>query len=172
MPMVRPKSRSYAGRQVDLELLKHVEDPAAFTSLKRVYPDANTTPRIVAGIEKTVQRFAKLFLTNIGSARLAPDVGNDLLSEIAHGRVNNRGYLDHLAEVANAETLLAMQVDDGNDAVYGEIPDDERIASSELKDVDLSYDALTGGRVHVSVFITTVAGDGYTFIIPVAAGIS
>jgi len=172
MPALRPKSRSYAGRQVDLELLKHVEDPAAFTSLRRVFPDSNTTPRIVSGIEKQVQRYAKIFLTNLGSSRLAGDVGNDLLREISRGRVNSQGYLDHLAAVANAETLLSMQADDGNEDMFGPVPDDERVVSSELKGVELVRDPLSGGRVHISVFISTAAGDGYTFIIPVAAGVS
>ena len=167
----RPKSKSYAGRQVDLEMLKHVNDPAAFTVWRNVQPTVNETPRLVAGIEKAVQRYAKLFLTFLGSVRLAPEVGNELLLEVAHGNVNSQGYLDHLAIMANADTLDAIRLDDGNTDVYGEIPDDERIANAELKETKLIYD-IKGCRVHVHIFITTAAGEGYTFIIPVTAGIT
>jgi hypothetical protein len=168
----RPKTKSYAGRQVDLEMLKHVNDPAEFTRWRNVRPSVDETPRLVSGIEKAVQRYAKLFLTHLGSVKLAPGVGNELLYEVAHGNVNSQGYLDHLAIIANADTLDAIRLDDGNTDVYGSIPDDERITNAELKEVELIYDALTGGRVHVHVFITTAAGEGYTFVIPVAAGIT
>lgn len=168
----RKKSRSYAGRQVDLELLKHVEDPAVFNSLRRVNPVLTTTPRIVSGIEKAVQRYAKLFLTHIGSVKLAPDVGNDLLSEIAMGRVGSEGYLTHLVTAANADTLNALASDDEDPDTYGELPDDERIVAAEPISAETLYDNGTGGRVKVRIAITTAAGEDYTFIIPVAAGIT
>lgn len=168
---MRAVTKSYAGRQVDLELLKHVEDPAAFSAFRRVDPDVVPTPRIVAGVEKAVQRYTRIFLTTVGTVRLAKDIGNDLLRSVALGRVQNKAILNHLYSIANAKTLAVLREDDA-DTTYGAIPDDERIVSTRLKDLELVYDAVTGGRVRIHIFITTAAGEGYTFVIPVAAGVS
>lgn len=170
--MVRDSTRSYAGRQVDLELLKHVDDPASFISLKRVHPEVEPVPRIVSGIEKAVQRYAKLFLTHLGTVKLDRNVGSTILHQVGQGKVNNTAELNHQYALANGSALRSIRADDADTDTFGAIPDDERIVSTTLVDLELKYDALTGGRVHIHVFLTTAAGEGYTFVIPVAAGIS
>ena len=172
MPAIRKSTRSYAGRQVDLELLKHVEDPADFVKLRRVHPTASMEPRIVSGIEKVVQRYANIFLTKIGSVKLDGKVGNELLDSIARGMVSNQSRLDHLAAVANSSTVRAMKVDDGKPDIYGPSPPDERIEHAEIVKAELIYNVLTGGRVHVHVKLFTEAGEDFVFIVPVAAGVS
>lgn len=167
--MPRETTRSYAGRQVDLELLKHVD-----TMLQKqpVEPDIEVVPRITAGIEKAVQRYARIFLTAVGTVRLAPEEGNDLTRSIAMGRVQNRATLDHLYSIANARTLASLRESDARGDVYGQIADDERIVSTQLRNLEMVYDALNGGRVKVHVAITTASGDTFSFIIPVDAGVS
>lgn len=167
--MPRATTRSYAGRQVDLELLKHIEETLP---KQPVEPDVVETPRIVSGIEKAVQRYTKLFLTNLGSVRLDTTIGNDLLRGIAEGRVQNQAELDHLYSEANAATLDALSIDDEDTDVYGDIPDDERIESTTLENLELVYDSMTGGRVKVHIILTTAAGNDFRFIIPVAAGVT
>lgn len=167
----RSSTKSYAGRQVDIELLKHVEDPAAFKSLRNVGVSIQDFPRIVAGAEKAVQRYAVIFLSQFGSIRLDPNVGNDLLSQLSKGRISNRRYLSTLAALANTSTLATLRRDDSDDR-YGDIPDDERVVNSQVIRVDLIRDALAGGRAEVGVRLTTAAGDDFTFVIPVAAGVN
>lgn len=169
--MIRETTKSYAGRQVDLELLKHVDNPLMFTLPKEVTPNIDEPPRIVSGIEKAVQRYAKLFLTHIGSVKLAGDVGNTLLHSIGEGKVNNMAELNYQYAVANGNALGVLSREDSN-AAFGEIPDDEHIVRTTLVDLELKRDPLAGGAVHVHVFIETAAGTGYTLVIPVAAGIS
>lgn len=162
---LRPVSRSYAGRQLDIELLDHVDDTSPSHS---VVADVHTHPRIVAGIEKAVQRYAKLFLTEIGSVMLAPDVGGTVLSEIGLGRVQTTTYLGHLCAVADISALEAMSADDSDDR-FGPTPDDERVVSTTIDDVELDR---TNGRVRVKVTLSTAAGEGFTFIVPVSTGTS
>lgn len=171
MPGTREKSKSYAGRQVDLELLKHVEDPAGYVRAMEVVPEVAPVPRIVAGIEKAVQRYASLFLTNVGSVHADSSVGNSLLDEVFRGRVSTQSTLDHLVAVADSDTLDTILLEDG-DGSFGDVPDDERIVSSEVLDARLVYDSILGGRVKVRIGITTAAGESFTFIVPVEAGIS
>lgn len=163
--MKRPTTKSYAGRQVDIEALKHVEK---MLRIQRVHPDVNTDPRIVAGIEKAVQRYAKLFLTEIGSMKLSPNVGSRLVSRARNGSIANYAVLDSLYATANRNAVLAIRADDENDA-FGEIPDDERIVNVRL--VEMLLDRKTA-TIKIHVFIETASGDTYTFIIPVEAGIS
>lgn len=163
--MKRPTTKSYAGRQVDIEALKHVEK---MLSIQRVHPDVNTDPRIVAGIEKAVQRYAKLFLTEIGSMKLAPKVGSRLVSRARNGSISNYAVLDSLYATANRNAVVAIRADDDNE-VFGAIPDDERISNVRLVDMVLDRKSAT---IKIHVFIETAAGDTFTFIIPVGAGIS
>lgn len=175
--MLRSTTKSYAGRQLDIELLEHVEE---MLPRQRVYPlitgdhddghgKVEASPRIVSGIEKAVQRYAKLFLTSLGSVKLAPNVGSNLLPKVQTGQVSNLAYFDHLCSIANVHALLAIEEDDGDTASFGQIPDDERIVSTQITDLSLDRAASTA-RVHV--FITTAAGDSFTFVIPVKSGIN
>lgn len=178
--MQRPTTRNYAGRQVDIELLQHMEETLAF---QRVWPDVvgkpeadlktgrtatNVAPKIVSGIEKAVQRYAKLFLTHTGSVRLAPGAGNDLLQSVKTGQVSNAAYFGHLFAVANMTTLEAIAEDDNNSA-FGEIAGDERIVSADLEDMELEPST---GTASLQIRITTAVGEDYTFIVPVEMGIS
>lgn len=164
--MKRETSKSYAGRQVDIEGLKHVEK---MLRIQRVHPDVNTDPRIVAGIEKAVQRYAKLFLTHTGSCKLAPNVGSDLIARAKTGNISNLAVLDMLYAEANRNALNAIRSDDEDTDTFGSIPDDERIVNTTLVDMELDYST---SSIKIHVFITTAAGNTFTFIIPVQSGLT
>lgn len=166
--MARDTTKSYAGRQVDLELLQHVDKMLASQPVR---PDI-VVPRIVSGIEKAVQRYTKLFLTNVGSVRADTSVGNTMLHAIGQGMVSNMAELNYQYAVANANTLAILDREDSDIDAYGDIPDDERVVGADLIDLELKYDSLTGGRVYVHVRLNTAAEDSYTFVIPVASGIT
>ena len=165
MGVSRKVSRDYRGRQVDIELLKHVEE---MRDRQVVSPDVPDSPRLVAGREKVVQRYAKLFLTGYGSVKSDQDIGSDLLSEVAAGRVTDEAYLDHLCAIANASAVVAMSADDSDES-FGSQPPDERLESVELSGVSLDR---ASGRAHVKARITTGSGDDFEFIIPIESGLS
>lgn len=161
---------SYAGRQLDMELLQHVAVPYN----QRVFPAVDhgkdgTGPRICAGMEKVVQRYAKLLLTDLGSVKFDSDLGNDLMSSIRKGEVYSTAWMTQLFNEANRNVLNAMIADDNDYDTFGDLPDDERIDTAEL--VDLEIDQTTA-TVRIHVKITTLAGEEYEYIAPVASGIS
>ena len=161
-------STSYAGRQLDIELLLHVSEPVD----QRVRPSVGGDgdgPGICAGMEKVVQRYAKLFLTELGSVRFDELLGNNLLSSMRNGQVYSTSWVTHLFNEANRNVLNAMILDDNSTDVFGQIPDDERIESAELVSLDVKQESAS---VSIHVRITTLAGESYEYIAPVAVGVS
>ena len=161
--MTRKTTESHAGRQLDLEVLSHVEK---MLPLQRVYPRVDDTPRVVAGIQKAVQRHVKLFLTSLGSMKLEPERGGTLLQDIRKGQINDTVSLKAACGAANAEALSMIRRDDSNTNVFGPIPDDERLVDVSITDASIDRASQT---IHVTLTYTTAAGDGFTFVIPVAS---
>lgn len=192
---------NYAGRQLDIELLQHVEKPVD----QRVFPSIDHDmdevvsglriklgrqpteeeinqglkdyaelhgsygPKICAGMEKVVQRYAKLLLTDEGTVKFSEDIGGEIVSSIRRGEVSSEAYMTNVFATANKRAVTAMMVDDESEEMFGSIPDDERIESAEL--VDLVLDEVNA-TVRIHVRITTMAGESYEYVVPVAAGIS
>ena len=177
--MERPTTNIYNGRQVDLELLRHVN---RMLPNQRVFPNiasdsssddtselsSEQSSRIVSGIEKAIQRYTKVFLTTINSVRLDPSVGNSLYRSIKIGNVPNISYLNHLYAIANLNTISTIRKDDENTETFGSIPDDERIVSTSLEDVRMDRNS---GTIKIQVFINTASGYSFTFVIPVESGL-
>lgn len=161
-----PAAVDYAGRQVDIELLKSIRGPVA---LQRVDVDvgAGGTPRIVAGIQKAVQRYAHLLLTTLDDVKFRPELGGRLVSALQSGTVSNRGYMTHLFVIASSAALRAMNADDALESM-GPAPDDERVESATLSSLDIDYST---GTVSFEVTISTRAGTSYTYVIPVSTGL-
>lgn len=155
----------YAGRTVDLLLLKTVLDVPAVN--KRVGIDVSNVvgePMIVSGVEKMVQRYALAFINAIGSTKFMPDHGTNIVPDVAAGRVYSMATLESAA--AEANLLAGRQI---SMADYGEdTPDDERLVASNIIDLEFSREKAS---VMISVKLTTAAGKSYVYIIPVAAGV-
>jgi len=194
-------STSYANRQLDMELLQHVAvpyDQRVFPSIDhdmeeiasilsselgrvptnqeiadyaREHPSkyGSVGPKICSGMEKVVQRYAKLLLTDLGSVKFDSELGNDLMSSIRNGEVYSTAWMTQLFNEANRNVLNAMIMDDNDTDSFGDLPDDERIDTAEL--VDLEVDPATA-TVRIHVRITTLAGEEYEYIAPVASGVS
>jgi hypothetical protein len=157
-----PAVADYASRQVDVELLQTIPKPVAE---KQVYfGTVGFSPKIVTGIEKVVQRYASLLLTTQGEVWFDTEAGGSMVQEITQGSVSNTGYLTHLFNVVSLNTVRMMRQDD-NDERFGTPPDDERIVDAWLTDVIVDYDTSTA---NLTVLISTVAGDAFTYIIPVS----
>lgn len=155
----------YAGRTVDLLLLKTVLDvPAVNQRVQVDVSDGMDTPRIVTGIEKLVQRYALLFLNALGSTKFRPDHGTNLIPRAAQGLIYNMATLESSAAEANLFASSQIRLaDEGED-----MPDDERLVSSEITDLVF---VRTAAQVKISIRLTTAAGQSYVYIIPVNVGI-
>lgn len=158
---VVPTTTSYAGRQVDLELLQSVTTPKGE---QRVYlTSVGDKPKIVSGVQKLIQRYAVLLLTTLNDIRFDPKQGGILVSSLAAGRIQNTGYLYHIFGMANMNTLRILS-DDDSDTRFGVPPADERLTDAELIDTALDY---TTGTISMTVALTTAAGTSFTFVVPV-----
>ena len=175
--MERGTTTSYAGRQVDLELLAPVESPGLVYVAGKVQrlsgpvdPETGFGGRLLSGVEKVAQRYARLFLTAAGSVKSNPERGTNMLPLVMSGQVSNMSSLEHLCAVANATAVLIMRHDDA-DRSYGSVPDDERLERASIVGVSLER---SGGSPYaaVTVRLTTAAGEGCDFVVPVEAGLS
>lgn len=160
----------YANRQLDMELLQHVADPVD----QRVYPSVDhrkdgSGPSVVTGMQKVVQRYANLLLTDLGSVKFDSSVGGEFLSDIREGRIQSNSYLEFSFALASDNAVRKMVSDDEMTDVYGDIPDDERILGANLVDYELRPEK---GSIYVHVAIETVAGESYEYVIPVRMGVS
>lgn len=156
----------YSGRTVDLLLLKTVLDAPVVN--KRVGIDVSNVhgaPMIVAGVEKLVQRFALSFLNILGSTNFRDDHGTGIVEAAGMGRIYNMATLE--AEASEANMLAKAEVQRGDEE--SDSPDDERLADSEVVGLEFSR---SQSAAKISIRLTTEAGNSYTYIIPVAVGVS
>ena len=103
--MNRPHKIDYSGRTVDLLLLKTVTRPVSETV---VDPNVADVPMAVTGIEKLVQRYALLFLTQIGTVEGSPDEGSEFMRSLGRGMIYDESTLK--AEAAKANSLVTRQI--------------------------------------------------------------
>jgi len=155
----------YSGRTVDLLLLKTILNvPAVNQRVGIDVTDVVDEPRIVAGIEKMVQRFALVFINALGSTKFVESHGTEIVPNVSKGLIYSRATLESAAAEAN---LLAsrqiMLADEGETT-----PDDERLVASEVTDLEFSRLKST---VKISIKLTTAAGKSYVYIIPVGVGV-
>jgi len=159
-------STNYTGRQLDVELLQRVARPVD----QRVFPSVDAVdqsgPGMCSGMQKTVQRFAKLLLTELGSVKGGPEVGGELMSLVRTGTMSTEAYMRFMIEVSSKNAVDVMELDD-LDGRFGATPDDERLVGTQL--VSLLVDEAKGEASAV-IRLETAAGTDYRFIIPVATG--
>lgn len=151
---------NYSGRTVDLLLLQFIQAPVAD---KIVTPDVTNIPRMATGIEKMAQRFALVFLTQLGTVRHRETEGTKLLDAIGLGRVYDESTLRAEAESANRLTREQIRKED----ITMDTPDDEALKSSSVIDLDLNRATAT---VFITISLTSEAGDTYTYITPISTG--
>lgn len=167
MASILPVSTSYVGRQLDLESLQSVRQPSI--TYVEVAPSVTLdTPKIVAGAQKLVQRYAVLFTTIAGSDVSDPDFGTSLYSVFETGNVTGSGDLYLYAEAANRMTKRRIISEDDDESTYGDQPDDEKLDDCWIDRVDVDKDTR---RISVFARIRTKAGSDVTFVVPTKSGI-
>ena len=153
----------YTGRQVDLELLQSIAVPGPMAQRVHI-TNVGQAPKVVAGVEKAIQRYAQLLLTTLNDIHFAPELGGTLLQSIMMGTVGDQGTLAHLFCVASAGAVKAMATENVNGA-FGTVPQDEWITDASLISIDLNPATQTVG---LSVQLTTAAGTQYQFVVPIS----
>ena len=154
-------SSDYTGRQIDLELLQSIAAPAGSQqmSLTTVSPEA----KIVAGVEKVVQRYAMLFLTPLGDMTYDTSQGSAFIKQLLRGTIQDRSALQTYFATSNDAVLQQMKSDDAMVGTYGEQPLDEQIDTAYLLDFDIDFATAT---VMLRIELTTKAGTSVAFLLP------
>lgn len=152
----------YSNRQVDLESLQTIARASGLTRVTKTL--ARTTPKVVAGIQKMLQRYVSLLLTTKGSIFLAPEQGTNFIPRILRGGGRSDGHIVDTFALASSDAIAQMRRDDARDAVYGEVQPDEQIRRASL--LDFSMDIPTG-VLYLAVQIENQAGDAASYVLPV-----
>ena len=150
-------SNNYYGRSVDIELLKTVQQPSKSEQRVHFSLTYDNKPRIVAGIEKTAQRYALTFTTLIGSVMFDPGFGSIFIGAVAQGYLVNYGALVDVFAVANTSVMDTLR------RTTEELPLDEQLESADLIDFNLDFVA---GTIMLSIKLTSRAGTSTEFIVP------
>lgn len=159
--MLSGNSLDYADRKVDLLLLKAVLAAPAYK--QRVDLDVETYPMIVTGVEKLVQMYALVLITELGSCHFDESRGTRIVTEVSKGKVYDMPTLTAAASEANAIAKRQLRA-----VAEKDTPADERLANSEV--IHLEFDR-SNATARISVRITTEAGTSFEYIIPVGIGV-
>lgn len=157
---------NYSGRLVDLELLTGVTVPEDIVKVD-IATDT-TAPKLVTGVQKAVQQYVNLLLSELGTKRFEPNVGGTIFSSIQRGRINSKGYMAHVFNEANFNALSVLKSDLASIS-YEQVPADERILTVDLINIDLDFQTAS---IRLDLDITTEAGNKYTYIVPVSNSIN
>ena len=153
-------SQSYVGRTVDICVFHGARPDGQVVPLEEALvasTDLTQGGRAVTGIQKMVQRFLIILRTPRGSVVLDEDRGTDFQSILQTGGSRTRRAIEQAFVTATSQALAIMKEEE-----YG-LPDDERIDTAQLEDIDF-----IGDYVRLSVRLTSLAGEDYTFIEPLA----
>lgn len=159
--MLSGNSTNYAGRTVDLLVLKTVLSAPVYR--KRVDLDVEKSPMIVTGVEKLAQMYTLVFLTEVGTCHADSGRGTSIVSDVEKGKVYDDASLTASAAAANA--LAKRQI---RSAAEEDTPKDERLADSQVTGIYLDKNNATA---RISVRLTTEAGTALDYIIPVGIGV-
>ena len=162
MSAIFPTNTNYANRQVDVELLQTVTQPANLVPV--TVSTVRTAPKMVTGIEKLVQRYTLLLLTHTGTVHFDQAQGGDLLTLVFGGYVQDAGQLNYAFASANSIVVAALYAEDINTDVYGVVPDDEQISSATLLDAQVDRNTATA---YLRIRINSKAGTSFEFVVPV-----
>jgi hypothetical protein len=124
-----------------------------------VLPAFGKTGSFCTGVQKLLQRYAVILLTNVGSQPNFKTFGTEFLYTLNAGI----SPVDKLAArivfmLANHTAVLALRAYQIN---HPEIPADERIITAKLDDI-----TLYAGFAGFDVSVATEAGDIIDFVVP------
>lgn len=151
-------ANDYTGRSVDLFVLGPLDDGVDAVEFDWLSEDGGY---VVAGIEKAVQFFLLLFLTEKGSRFGDDDFGTSFPSVIGRSNINDSSlrstFREAIEDILDQQSRFAAQDADP----------DELIESVDL----LSVETPDRDSVYASVRLTTRAGDSRELLVPIKLAI-
>ena len=148
---------NYTDRKKDISIFQNPDGTAEGT--QTVLPLFGKNPRFCAGVQKLVQKYAIILLTNITSQSNYPEFGTAFLYTI-------KGGIDPTdkiaaAQIFNSASYDAVSVLRAHQATDPTIPADERIYTATLTGI-----ALYSTYISFNVTIKTDGGDAIEFVVP------
>lgn len=150
-------SVDYTGRLVDLFIFQGAL-PSGDQRISLSFGEGGG--EITTGIQKLLQSYAILFLTERGSVPNLPDLGTDFVTTVRQGRIQDE--TDVKSEFLVASELI-QQVLDLEVDTYS-LPEDEQLESSTLESFTIDK---AESLISLSVRVTSVAGETRTLFLPV-----
>lgn len=147
----------YTGRKRDISILQYPN--AQLEDAQTVFPKFGKNARFCAGVQKLIQRYTIILLTNLKSQEKYPEFGTEFLYTLKAGiDPLDSGGAAHIFSLANFEAVSLIKADQ---AIQEDIPLDEQLQSASLVNI-----RLYGDSILFNVQITTEAGDTQAFTIP------
>lgn len=150
-------SSDYTGRLKDISIFQSPD--ASIVGPQDIAPSFGGTAKFCSGVQKLIQRYAIILLSDAGSQFNYPLFGTAFMSTIKAGI----SPVDKLAAIqifslASYRTVTFLK---NYQAEHPEIPLDERIARADVINVELY-----GSYAAFDVRIYTEAGDSVKFLVP------
>jgi len=154
-------SVNYSGRSVDLFIFQGAI-PAGESRISLSFGDNGG--EVITGIQKLVQTFTIMFLTERGTVKGHDDVGTEFVTAVRQGRILDEA--DVKSEFLVASELIQQKLDLEADA--NALPEDEQLLSTTLLDYTIDRGA---SKLTMKVRITSVAGESREVFLPVPIAI-
>lgn len=156
MPIIKETS-DYTGRKKDISILQYPN--IEIIDGAEVLPKFGTPSRFCAGVQKLIQRYMILMLTNVKSQDYYPDFATDFLWPLQAGigptdNITARQIFT-LADYAAVNIIKNYQIDNPD------LPLDEQLDFTTLRNI-----SLYGSFVSFDVKLTTLAGEAVDFLVP------
>jgi hypothetical protein len=155
---IKSITSDYTGRKKDLDILQHPD--ASIPGAQNVTPTFTMSGRFCAGVQKLIQRYAIILLTDITSQQYYPNFGTTFMP-----RLNASSSVDRILarQIFTMASAVAVQTIKNYQIYKKDIPADERIVSASLEKIVV--DAKRGG-ISFDVAISTEAGSVIDFLLP------
>lgn len=145
----------YTDRKIDLHIMQGVNAP----SKSSITPSFGLISNYCTGVQKLIQRYMIMLLTEIGSQENYPDFGSDfLVNLLSSSSVYNRVDLQNLFAFANAKVSKAII----DYQIENELPLDEQLNTASLVDII----NIAPGHVSLKIQIIPQTQDAVEFVVP------
>lgn len=157
-------SVDYTGRTIDLLIFQGTAVQGDQAILLDLVGPGNNGGEVTTGIQKLVQSFTMLFLTERGSIKYHPELGTTFLTDMRFQRIHDEADVQSSFNLAVEliRTTLSLVAEQTS------LPEDEQFASAVLQSFNLDS---TNGKLTLFVKIESVAGDSRTIYLPVPVAI-
>lgn len=155
----------YTGRKKDISILQYPNPYIA--NPQNVKLRFGSNGRFCAGIQKTIQKYTIILLTNLGSQEKFPQFGTSFYSDLIY----KSGALDTIlaTQIFVAASSEAVDAIKAYQIYKDNIPADERLVSATLEDIVINNIYINDKperQVGFSVKILTEAGESVDYVLP------